>query len=159
MTQAADVPVRLPWLVRALAGTDEVDVVPIEFVGAGRAGAVTMAGRGRCFDAEAVWSPVTGSLSRWDVALTVRLVAEAPIDAGLVVAARLDATDDPHWLIPGLFYGQNRPPASRARYPRFGALTRTRGRHRRGRSGRTGRRRPPSSPATASGAWPWRRPK
>jgi hypothetical protein len=56
---------------------------------------------------------------RRDVVLTVRSVAPEPFDAGLRVELRLGPTDDPGWLVPGVFYGENRPGDCTRRYPRF----------------------------------------
>jgi hypothetical protein len=43
----------------------------------------------------------------------------APVDAGIRVELQLPATDDPKWLVPGVFYGENRPGACTRVYPRF----------------------------------------
>ncbi|MDT0378226.1 hypothetical protein RM572_05465 [Streptomyces sp. DSM 42041] len=51
--------------------------------------------------------------------LTVSRSADEPRDAGLRVEVRLGATDDPGWLIPGVFYGENRLPACERPYPRY----------------------------------------
>ncbi|HZB23926.1 MAG TPA: hypothetical protein VE444_08780, partial [Gaiellaceae bacterium] len=52
-------------------------------------------------------------------ALTVTYDGDAPIDAGIRVALELPPTDDPDWLVPGVFYGENRPEACTRIYPRF----------------------------------------
>jgi len=59
----------------------------------------------------------------WDVELAVENLSVEAVRAGIVVAIRLPASDDPHWLVPGLFYGENRPAASQARFPRWAAAT------------------------------------
>ncbi len=56
---------------------------------------------------------------RYDVRLHVRCVADTPVSAGIRVELALGASDDPGWLVPGAFYGENRPAACRVRYPRF----------------------------------------
>jgi hypothetical protein len=43
----------------------------------------------------------------------------APVDAGIRVELELPAADDPKWLVPGVFYGENRPEACTRIYPRF----------------------------------------
>ncbi|HZR94154.1 MAG TPA: hypothetical protein VFA56_00560 [Gaiellaceae bacterium] len=43
----------------------------------------------------------------------------AGVDAGIRVSWRLPATDDPQWLVPGVFYGENRPAAGTKLFPRF----------------------------------------
>lgn len=67
---------------------------------------------------------VTSTLSdvdgfRCSVRLDVTCVADAPVVAGLRVSVRLGETDDPGWLVPGVFYGENRVVDCRVRYPRF----------------------------------------
>jgi hypothetical protein len=56
---------------------------------------------------------------RREVVLTLASVAEAPFEAGVRVELRLGPTDDPGWLVPGVFYGENRPEGCLRRYPRF----------------------------------------
>ena len=50
---------------------------------------------------------------------TVRYDGAEPVDAGIRFAVELPATDDPQWLVPGVFYGENRPEACTRIYPRF----------------------------------------
>jgi hypothetical protein len=52
-------------------------------------------------------------------ALTVTYNGDEPVDAGIRVELELPATDDPQWLVPGVFYGENRPEACTRIYPRF----------------------------------------
>jgi hypothetical protein len=33
----------------------------------------------------------------------------SPVDASVRISLQLPATDDPAWLVPGVFYGENRP--------------------------------------------------
>ena len=47
--------------------------------------------------------------------------APASVDVGLRVELRLGPTDDPGWLVPGAFYGQNRLPDCARPYPRYQA--------------------------------------
>ena len=43
-----------------------------------------------------------------------------PVEAGIRVAVELPAVDDPAWLVPGVFYGENRPASSSLYlYPRW----------------------------------------
>ncbi|MEV8565449.1 hypothetical protein AB0436_07640 [Streptomyces sp. NPDC051322] len=51
--------------------------------------------------------------------LTVRRTAPEPLQAGLRVELLLGESDDPGWLIPGVFYGENRLPGCTRRYPRY----------------------------------------
>ncbi len=55
----------------------------------------------------------------FDGALTVTYMGAQPVDAGIRVELELPATDDPQWLVPGVFYGENRPEACTRIYPRF----------------------------------------
>ncbi len=71
-------------------------------------------------DALTVTSDVTPcDGDRFAVRLTATCVAAAPVVAGLRVELRLGPSDDPGWLVPGAFYGENRVPDCRVRYPRF----------------------------------------
>jgi hypothetical protein len=54
---------------------------------------------------------------RFAVRLTV--TAASAVTAGLRVSLRLGRTEDPGWLVPGVFYGENRVEGCRVRYPRF----------------------------------------
>jgi len=51
--------------------------------------------------------------------LHVTYTGTNPVDAGIRLELALGATDDPDWLIPGVFYGENRPAACTRIYPRF----------------------------------------
>jgi hypothetical protein len=53
------------------------------------------------------------------VTVTVTCRASEPVEARLRVSAILAGVDDPYWLIPGLFYGENRPADNDRLYPRF----------------------------------------
>ena len=55
----------------------------------------------------------------FDGALAVRYDGAEPIDAGIRVELELAPTDDPQWLVPGVFYGENRPEACTRIFPRF----------------------------------------
>ncbi len=50
---------------------------------------------------------------------TVRYAGKAPVDAGIRVALHVRPTEDPQWLVPGIFYGENRPEGCTRLYPRF----------------------------------------
>ena len=51
--------------------------------------------------------------------VTATCTAGRPLEAGLRLELRLPPTDDPAWLVPGVFYGENRPEACTRLYPRF----------------------------------------
>ncbi|MFL6067100.1 MAG: hypothetical protein ACJ74N_05120 [Gaiellaceae bacterium] len=50
---------------------------------------------------------------------TVRYRGDEPVDAGIRVALDVRPGDDPQWLVPGIFYGENRAADSTCLYPRF----------------------------------------
>jgi hypothetical protein len=52
---------------------------------------------------------------------TVRYEGPEAVDAGIRLSLDLPPTDDPGWLVPGVFYGENRPAACTRIYPRFTA--------------------------------------
>jgi hypothetical protein len=49
----------------------------------------------------------------------VTWLGPGPVDAGIRVELELAATEDPNWLVPGLFYRSNRPESCTRIYPRF----------------------------------------
>jgi len=51
--------------------------------------------------------------------ITVTCTADEPVEAGIRVELRLDPTHDPGWLVPGVFYGENRPENCKRLFPRF----------------------------------------
>ncbi|HEY4411851.1 MAG TPA: hypothetical protein VGN06_02540 [Gaiellaceae bacterium] len=50
---------------------------------------------------------------------TVTYEGRDPMDAGIRISLELAQTDDPQWLIPGVFYGENRSASCTRIYPRF----------------------------------------
>jgi hypothetical protein len=54
-----------------------------------------------------------------ETGVTATCTARMPVEAGLCVELRLAPTDDPWWLVPGVFYGENRPQNCKRIYPRF----------------------------------------
>jgi hypothetical protein len=50
---------------------------------------------------------------------TVTYTGPSPVDASVRLSLRLPPTDDPQWLVPGLFYGENRPERCTKLFPRF----------------------------------------
>jgi hypothetical protein len=51
--------------------------------------------------------------------VTATRTAARPVEAGLRVELRLPPTGDPAWLVPGVFYGDNRAAGCARLYPRF----------------------------------------
>src|SRR5689334_11674810 len=56
---------------------------------------------------------------RVDSTVEITYTGAAPVDAGVSVLAGLPAAGEPHWLISGLFYGENRTEACTRLYPRY----------------------------------------
>src|SRR3954454_16289581 len=50
---------------------------------------------------------------------TVTYSGSEPVEAGIRISLELPLTDDPKWLVPGLFYGENRPENCTKVFPRF----------------------------------------
>lgn len=59
------------------------------------------------------------SAADWRLVAHVRHVGSEPTAASVHVSTSLDAAADPWWLIPGAFYGENRPAANTRAFPRF----------------------------------------
>src|SRR3954454_22595514 len=112
--------VHLPCLLEVSGPAGEpIDRVPIDTVTTADDGTIDVAGRGTHFSASATWQPLDVDAG-WLVAVDVGLNrGAAPLDAAVSVTLRVAADQDPRWLVPGVFYGENRPAASRARYPRW----------------------------------------
>ncbi|WP_127819210.1 hypothetical protein [Microbacterium sp. CPCC 204701] len=53
--------------------------------------------------------------------VAVRFTGTRPVEAAVRVTVAAGGASDPWWLIPGLFYGENRPAANDRLYPRFEA--------------------------------------
>jgi len=73
---------------------------------------------GTPFTVEAATSALNG-WGRRDVVLTVRHRGDTELDATIRVTVDVGTTDQPWWLIPGSFYGENRPAANTRIFPRF----------------------------------------
>jgi hypothetical protein len=56
---------------------------------------------------------------RFEGELTATYEGTVPVDAGIRVELELPPTEDPAWLVPGVFYGENRPERCTRIYPRF----------------------------------------
>ena len=140
--------VRLPYVVAALYPDGGVEPVPVRRRSSGDpAAGFTVRGESARFRARATATatPVTtrtvaagpvaagpavagpvaagsvaaGPVTRLAVRLEVTCTAAEPVVAGLRFELRLGATADPGWLVPGLFYGENRLPECTRHYPRF----------------------------------------
>lgn len=51
--------------------------------------------------------------------VTLSYTGTVPCHATVRILLQLPATDDPQWLVPGVFYGENRPESCTRIYPRF----------------------------------------
>lgn len=73
------------------------------------------------FEVRVETAPDAGSALPGTTAVTVTVTCRsgAPVEARLRVTARIGAAEEPTWLIPGLFYGENRPADNHRLYPRF----------------------------------------
>jgi hypothetical protein len=58
---------------------------------------------------------------RYQVSCEITCTASDPVDARIVVTAAVPGSQVPFWLIPGLFYGENRPDGSDRPFPSFRA--------------------------------------
>jgi len=56
---------------------------------------------------------------RRDVRLRIRYLGAEPVVASVRFRVALPAAEPPWWLVPGLFYGENRPAGSTRLFPRF----------------------------------------
>jgi hypothetical protein len=121
---ARDPAALVPYLLTAAGdegtGWETLDVVPIERIEP-IGGDVAMRGTGARFDVTARWKRLPAHApTGWDVELEISLRADAPATgASIAVAVRIPADEDPDWLVPAVFYRENRPADSRARYPRW----------------------------------------
>jgi hypothetical protein len=71
------------------------------------------------FTTSATWSPPSAT-GRRTVRLTVRYDGGEDLVASIRFRVALpEATDEPWWLVPGVFYGANRPADCRRIFPRF----------------------------------------
>jgi hypothetical protein len=96
---------RIPYVVAALHADGTVEPVPIE-----QRGESWVEGESPSFRARA-------TASGPDVSLAV--TSRRELDAGLRFEVVLGPTADPGWLVPGVFYGENRPAGCTRLYPRF----------------------------------------
>lgn len=110
----------LPYVVGLL--TDEGALLPLhaDWVTRHDTGALDILGQAHGFASHLRIVPRDGGRT-YDAALTVHRIADRALAAGLRVELRLGASDDPGWLVPGAFYGENRRADCTRPYPRFSA--------------------------------------
>jgi hypothetical protein len=111
----------LPYLVAVIGPDDAVRPIAVTRRLDDADGGFMIEGESNGFHARATVTSaaVAPGGTRFAVRLDVTRTAEQPTVAGLRVEVRLGASDDPGWLVPGLFYGENRLPDCTRRYPRF----------------------------------------
>lgn len=82
-------------------------------------GPVRLRGSALGFDVVATWSAPSVS-GRREVSVEVRYDGPEPVAACVRIAVELArAAQPPWWLVPGVFYGENRPEGCIRRFPRF----------------------------------------
>ncbi|RKN04531.1 hypothetical protein [Streptomyces radicis] len=110
----------LPYVAALLTGEGECLPIPVGRAATRADGSAELTGAAHGFAARLVLGPppAEGASAR-DAELVVRRTGRGAVDAGLRVELRLGPADDPGWLIPGAFYGQNRLPHCTRRYPRY----------------------------------------
>ncbi|MCX0242017.1 hypothetical protein NLM26_02410, partial [Streptomyces drozdowiczii] len=105
----------LPYVVMLL--TDEGRLpVPADDLVRDPSGALHLRGEAHGFAARLTLTPRRDEPS-YQATLTVDRVADRALAAGLRVELRLGAGDDPGWLVPGAFYGENRRADCTRPYP------------------------------------------
>lgn len=68
---------------------------------------------------ELTTAPAPGPLPALNLVLIATWTGAHPVEAGIRVSTTVDDCDDPWWLIPGAFYGENRPAENDRVFPRF----------------------------------------
>jgi hypothetical protein len=63
--------------------------------------------------------PAPAPTGRYRLACEITCTAAQPLDARIIVTAAVPGSGVPFWLIPGLFYGENRPDGSDRPFPSF----------------------------------------
>ncbi len=117
---APDAGLEMTSVVQLLRPVGETVAVPVERVAEdGGSGALTVSGAAAGFEARAEWRPAGTVARHHAVDLQVRYTGREPRRAGLRFEGTVIDAVQPNWLIPGLFYGENRRPDNRRVYPRW----------------------------------------
>lgn len=109
----------LPFLACVLRADGTAEPIPVTTMRETEDGTLLAEGAGSSFTARLRLGAAEGTPARRRAELTLTCTHPVPLEAGIRVECRLGETDDPGWLIPGLFYGENRWPDSSRLYPRF----------------------------------------
>ncbi|MEU0370707.1 hypothetical protein ABZ070_10655 [Streptomyces sp. NPDC006283] len=112
--------VELPYLVALLGADGHCRAIPVTDSSELPGGERTATGHAHGFRAalRLTRDPALPSAS-YRAELTVRHEGTLPVEAGVRVELRLGTSDDPGWLIPGAFYGENRRADCTRSYPRY----------------------------------------
>ncbi|MDP8905241.1 MAG: hypothetical protein M3N29_07990 [Chloroflexota bacterium] len=114
----AEAGMELAAIVRLLAPDGTSLAVPVERVDE-RSGELTLTGAADGFEVDARWRAAGAATRYHEAEMTIRHIGSARRTFGLRVEADVLHPGQPSWLIPGLFYGENRVPANRRVYPRW----------------------------------------
>ncbi|HET7027969.1 MAG TPA: hypothetical protein VFI28_09780 [Candidatus Limnocylindrales bacterium] len=112
--------IRVPWVALIVGPDLAPEVVTIERVEEPGDGSARLAGRSRAFEIESRWCAPDGIGAR-DVTVSVTCTASESTEASVGISLLLAPSAEPWFLVPGLFYGENRPRACRRLYPRWAA--------------------------------------
>jgi hypothetical protein len=63
------------------------------------------------------WTPVGEDVT--EIEVSIAYAGEEPVERGVRIGLDLPPDGEPWWLIPGLFYGENRPPGCRRIFPSY----------------------------------------
>uniref|UniRef100_A0AAU2W116 Uncharacterized protein n=1 Tax=Streptomyces sp. NBC_00008 TaxID=2903610 RepID=A0AAU2W116_9ACTN len=108
----------LPYVVMLLTDDGPALALPADDIARDGSGALGLRGESHGFAVHLHLVP-RGDEPAYDATLTVDRVADRALAAGLRVELRLGAGDDPGWLVPGAFYGENRRADCTRPYPRY----------------------------------------
>lgn len=93
--------------------------IPIDHVEDDESGRKLARGTRGAFAVEAIWTPVVGECDYFDVSMEITYDGLEPMDIGLQIRLDLLGNGRPRWLIPGVFYKENRFRHNARKYPRY----------------------------------------
>lgn len=93
--------------------------VPLEAADAGDASGWEIFGGAAGFTVRLSTRSAATGLPRWRCRLDLEYADRGPVDRGVRVRLALPGTGRPHWLVPAIFYGENRSERCRRPYPRW----------------------------------------
>lgn len=114
---------RVPAVLELIEADGSVVPVPVadrrDLSGPDGTAQTELSGVAGDFEATALWSAAAGGTGRREVTLTVTFRGRASREASVRLNLQVPGAVDPWWLIPGAFYGENRPEACLRVFPRF----------------------------------------